>query len=257
MTIEEMNRKKQEMGYSYEQISEFSDLPLSTVQKVLGGITKSPRYDTLRALEKAFEQMLVNTIQESSGYSALGFKTGEYTVDDYYRIREEKRIELIDGFIYDMATPAVVHQLIVTELLTRLHSFIRSRKGQCIVSASPISVQLDCDKKTMLEPDIIIVCNRDLLQEKAVFGAPDFVVEVLSPSTRKKDMSLKLAKYMHAGVREYWLVDPKSKRVLVYDLEQVDFPELYTFEHQVPVKIFGGECLIDFKEIYEYIQFMY
>ena len=257
MTIEEMNRKKQESGYSYEQISEFADLPLSTVQKVLGGITKSPRYDTLRALEKAFAQMSANVIQETSCYHSYGSKKGEYTVDDYFRIREEKRIELIDGNIYDMATPAVVHQLIVGEIFSRLLAYIRSKNGSCIPAMSPISVQLDCDDKTILEPDVTVVCNRDLLQQKVIFGAPDFVAEVLSPSTRRKDMTTKLGKYMDAGVREYWIIDPDKKRVLVYHLEEIDLPELYTFEHKIPVKIFNSDCFIDFQEIYDYIQFLY
>lgn len=102
-------------------------------------------------------------IVETPTYVLYGAKPGEYTVDDYFRIREEKRIELIDGVIYDMATPAIVHQLIVGELFSLFHTYIRKKKGNCIPAMYPISVHLDCDKKTMLEPDVVIVCNRDLL----------------------------------------------------------------------------------------------
>jgi Uma2 family endonuclease len=103
----------------------------------------------------------------------------------------------------------------------------------------------------------MIVCDRDKLKYGRVYGAPDFVVEVLSASTAKKDGALKLSKYCNADVKEYWLVDPKKKRVVVYDLEKDAFPTVYTFEDEVPVGIFEGKCKVDFKEIYEYAQFLF
>lgn len=90
-----------------------------------------------------------------------------------------------------------------------------------------------------------------------VYGAPDMVIEILSPSTRKKDMGLKLKKYITARVREYWMVDPDKKKVVVYDLEHNELPAIYGFEDQVPVKIFAGKCQIDFSEIYSYIEFLF
>ena len=125
---------------------------------------------------------------------------------------------------------------------------------------SPISVQLDKDDKTMVQPDVIIVCDRDKFQEKVVYGAPDFVVEVLSPSTRRKDKTIKLTKYIEAGVREYWMVDPKKRCVVVYALQEdeEDYDiAVYTFDDEVPVALFQGECKVDFKEICDYISFLY
>ena len=120
--------------------------------------------------------------------------------------------------------------------------------------ASPIDVQLDCDDKTMVQPDVIVVCDREKIQNRCIFGAPDFVAEVLSESTRKKDLVLKLNKYMTAGVREYWLVDPDRKKVIVYDFEKEDYPMMYGFEARIPVGIFDGECEVDFQEIYAYVK---
>lgn len=204
MTIEEMKLRKQELGYSYEQIAELSGLPLSTVQKVLGGITRTPRYETIRALEEVL-----------SPYSLQ--MPGE---------------------------PIIPYGK-------------QKKQGDCIPFSAPTSVQLDCDNRTIVVPDIFVVCDRDKLQNGLVFGAPDLVIEILSPSTKRKDLTIKLTKYQNAGVREYWIVDPKKKSVVIYDLENPDLPELYTFEHQVPVKIFGGKCIVDFKEIYEYVEFIY
>ena len=257
MTIEEMRQKKQELGYSYEQIAELANLPLSTVQKVFGGITKSPRYDTLKALEQVFDVFSTKMIAEPSIPYGSPKKQGEYTVEDYMNTPEDMRLELIDGVIYDMATPTIIHQIIGFELCKVIRDYIQKKKGNCIPIVSPVSVQLDCDDKTILEPDVVVVCDRDKFKNGIIFGAPDFVVEVLSPSNRKKDLTIKHFKYMNAGVREYWIIDPVKKNIVVYDFETLDLPEIYTFEHKVPVKIFNGECLVDFKEIFEYIEFLY
>ena len=122
---------------------------------------------------------------------------------------------------------------------------------------APLDVQLDRDDRTMVQPDVLVVCDRSKVVRRCVYGAPDFVVEILSPSTWEKDMYVKLGKYESAGVREYWIVDPKKKRVLVYDFEHTDFPALYTFTDQIPVGIFAGECRVDFASIYEYVRFLY
>lgn len=263
MTIEEMKERKKELGYSYEKIAELSGLPVGTVQKVLGGITKAPRYETLKALEAVFapgyseEIFKASYTRESAVPYNVEKKQGEYTIEDYFAIPDERRVELIDGVIYDMASPTDIHQILCTEICAMLREYIRKNKGKCIPVVAPLDVQLDCDNKTMVQPDVLVICDRDKLKNGRVFGAPDLAVEILSPSTRKKDASLKMAKYMNAGVREYWIVDPLKKRVYVYEFEKDVFPVMYTFEHKIPVGIFEGKCMIDFSEIYEYISFLY
>ena len=116
---------------------------------------------------------------------------------------------------------------------------------------APVDVQLNCDSKTVVQPDLFVVCERDKVRQYVVYGAPDLVVEVLSTSSRRKDMSIKLSKYTEAEVREYWLVDPDKKRVLVYPLEQEELPVIYGFHDQVPVGIFCGEMCVDFGQIDE------
>ena len=278
MTVEEMKKKKSELGFSCEQISARSGVPLGTVQKIFSGITKRPRYDTICQLEKAFPMepdsnpypgMMEESVSAYRIYgdgtdhegdiwkSFRGKKQGEYTLKDYEAIPDEYRVELIDGVIYDLNTPTTIHQQLAFEISIRLREYIRQKKGLCMVLPSPVSVQLDEDDRTMLQPDVVVCCVRDKILRSHVYGAPDMVIEILSPSTRKKDMGLKLKKYITARVREYWMVDPDKKKVVVYDLEHNELPAIYGFEDQVPVNIFAGKCQIDFSEIYSYIEFLF
>lgn len=259
MTVEELRRRKQEKGYSCEQIAALSGVPLGTVQKIFSGITRSPRYETLQQLEKMFEEdekISANKVCEPTAYH-VEKKPGEYTLEDYYAVPEDRRVELIDGVIYDMGAPDNRHQLLVGEIYAILRDYIRRKKGKCIAMPSPADVQLDCDDKTMVQPDVFVVCQRDKLLRSHTYGAPDLVVEILSLSTRKRDIGLKLAKYIEAGVREYWIVDPKNQKVIVYDLEKDLLPVIYGFRESVPVRIFNGECKVDFGEIMEYYGFMF
>ena len=255
MTVEEMKQRKKELGYSNEKLSELSGVPLGTVQKVLAGVTRSPRYETLIALERVLKKhtdRIGEALPETSEK-----RQGDYTVEDYYLIPKERRVELIDGVIYDMASPTAIHQILSTELCNMIRSYISQQKGRCIVMAAPMDVQLYCDDKTMVQPDVMVICDRDKITRKCIYGAPDLAVEILSDSTKKKDMYVKLGKYMEAGVREYWLVDPKGKKVIVYDFEAEVTPSIYGFRSKVPVGIFKREYEVDFAKIYEYISFLY
>ena len=120
-----------------------------------------------------------------------------------------------------------------------------------------LDVHLLKDGKTMVQPDILVLCDISKLTEKRIEGAPDFVAEILSPSTRRKDMTLKLSKYTEAGVREYWIIDHKEKKVIVYDIENDALPQIYGFRDKVPVAIFDGRCQVDFAEIDDTLEFYF
>lgn len=184
-------------------------------------------------------------------------KQGEFTIEDLEKFPDDMRMELIDGVIYDMAAPNHKHQIIAGKVFWIFEDFVMKKKGKCIVEMAPMNVQLDRDDKTMVQPDILITCDRDKLLKNSVYGDPDLVVEILSPSTRKKDVTIKLRKYKNAKVREFWIIDPEKKLVQVYEFEKSDFPTTYTFEDKIPVGIFGGECEVDFGMINEYIAFLY
>lgn len=258
MNIQQMKEKKRELGYTYEQIATLSGVPLGTVQKIFGGVTTSPRYDTLQALEKVFEKNDPDFVRETTpsytGASPAKKKQGEYTADDYRTLPEDVRMELIDGVLYDMSAPSGVHQIIGGRIYMMLSNYILEKRGKCLPLYAPIDVQLDCDDRTIVQPDVLVLCDAGKLSGNMISGAPDFIAEVLSPSTRRKDMFKKLEKYMTAGVREYWMVDVDKKKVIVYHFEEEDYPQIFGFDTCLPVGIFRGECQVDFKEIYAYLQ---
>lgn len=256
MTIQEMKERKKELGYTYAQIAELSGVPLGTVQKVFNGATSAPRYETLRALEQLLGESHDMYIREAQNIYGSK-KQGEYTLEDYYEIPDDIRVELIDGVFYNMTAPTSPHQLIAGYIYARLLGHAMEKKGPCLPMISPLDVQLDCDDKTMVQPDVVIICDRDKIINRCIYGAPDFVIEVLSKSTRKKDMVIKLNKYMNAGVREYWMIDPVKKTVIVYDFDNEEYPVIYGFDAKIPVQIWNGECIIDFQEVYDHIRFLY
>ncbi|MCD7744779.1 MAG: Uma2 family endonuclease [Lachnospiraceae bacterium] len=188
---------------------------------------------------------------------AMTRKHGKYTLEDYLALPEDQRVELIDGVFYDMAAPNYIHQGFGDRILAFFNNYIDEHHGSCYAFTSPIDVQLDCDDKTVVQPDVLIVCDMKKFRNGRVFGAPDLVVEVLSKSTSSRDRGLKLAKYKLAGVREYWLIDPRRKRVLVYEFEKRDSAKIYGFADTVPVGIYDGACAVDFARIYDRMRLLY
>jgi Uma2 family endonuclease len=251
MNIEEMKQKKQEKGYTYAQIADRSGVPLGTVQKVFSGETANPRYETLQALESFFGEE--NVLQEALTYH-VERRPKLFTVTDYRALPEERRVELIDGRFYDMAAPTTIHQRITGEVYRQISNYILDRNGSCLPFVSPVDVQLDCDEHTMVQPDVAILCDENKLTKWGIYGAPDFVLEVISPSTKKKDYTLKAHKYAEAGVREYWILDPYQKKLLVYNFQDEIYPVIYGLEEEVPLCIYNGMLRIDFRNIAKWIQ---
>lgn len=277
MTIEEMIRRKQELGYSYEYISEQCGLPLSTVQKVLGGFTKSPRRSTVEALEKLFSEKTdekyvspisaasfcepagaLNYIYSEKSMSKPELKLikceGPYTIESYhdYTASGEKRAELINGFIYDMAAPTVVHQIIVSRLYLSLQKYIDENGGKCVAFAASPDVQVLKDDRNVFQPDVQVICQREKLEKGRIFGAPDMVIEVLSPSTRTVDLYKKAEVYALSDTREVWFVDPENRSIEIRGKGGKALG-IYTFNDVIPVDIYGGNLKIDFAEISNYL----
>jgi hypothetical protein len=136
----------------------------------------------------------------------------------------------------------------------KISNFILEKGGSCLPLMSPIDVQLDCDEKTMVQPDVVILCDEEKLCKWGIFGAPDFVLEVISPSTKKKDYTKKLSKYMAAGVKEYWILDPYQQKLIVYYFESETCPTIYGFQDPVSVGIYDGELEIQFEHIRKWME---
>ncbi|KAI4449384.1 hypothetical protein C823_003913 [Eubacterium plexicaudatum ASF492] len=178
---------------------------------------------------------------------ALARKLECYTIEDIYALSNGQRAELIDGEMYMMATPSRIHQKLVMILLNSIFNHIRDKNGDCEVYPSPFAVFLNADDKTYLEPDISVICDKNKLTEEGCNGAPDWIIEIVSFSSRQMDYNKKLFKYRTAGVREYWIVDPVKQLIMVYNFEHDAF-EQYSFTDKVKGGIFE-DFEIDFSEI--------
>lgn len=169
-----------------------------------------------------------------------------YTAEDYYNMPEDIRAELINGEIVYMASPSRIHQEILTELSTLINNYIKTQKGSCEVYPAPFSVQLWENKDIVIEPDISVICDKNKLNKRGCLGAPDWIIEIVSPSNPKLDYINKLILYAKASVCEYWIVDPQNQNIHVYNLEPDKFSvKVYTFHNTVKAGIFE-DLLIDF-----------
>lgn len=172
-----------------------------------------------------------------------------YTEDDYYNLPEDVRAELIDGQIYYQAAPSRKHQKLVSMLHATIYQYIQSKNGSCEVYPAPFAVKLRKDCKNIVEPDISVICDKNKLTDEGCLGAPDWIIEVISPSTSSHDYIRKLNLYADAKVREYWIVDPEKQQVIVYFLEKDKFKmEAHTFKDTVTVNIYE-DFAIDFSSI--------
>ena len=170
-----------------------------------------------------------------------------YTTDFIYNLPDGERAELIDGQIYYMAPPTFTHQKLIFELSLAIGNYIKSKKGICEVIPAPFAVFLNEDDKNYVEPDISVICDKSKLTDKGCTGAPDWIIEIVSPGSIRMDYHIKLFKYRTAEVREYWIVDPLKNRIMVYNFE-TETVEEYTFSDKVKASIYNN-LEIDFSKI--------
>lgn len=162
-----------------------------------------------------------------------------YTIEYIYALPDGERAELIDGQIYYMAPPNTRHQRILNYINTEINMYIRKNNGECEVFPAPFAVFLNDDDMNYVEPDISVICDKNKISDKGCHGAPDWVIEIISPSSRAMDYFTKLFQYQKSGVREYWIVDPIKQRITVYFFEK-ELVEEYSFGEEVPVGIYEG-----------------
>lgn len=160
-----------------------------------------------------------------------------YTEIDYYTLPEDVRAELIDGQIYYQTAPSRIHQKILGKIHQKIANYIDLKAG------------LWEERTTIVEPDISVICDPNKLTERGCTGAPDWIIEIISPGNSSHDYVRKLNLYAGAGVREYWIVNPINRTVLVYYLEESKFEvSSYTFQDKIKVNIYD-DFWINFMEI--------
>lgn len=176
-----------------------------------------------------------------------------YTIDDIYNLPKGRRAELIGGQIYNMAPPGTAHQRTLSFLLLEIGTYIRDTNGICEVIPAPFAVFLhneeESDLSNYLEPDISVICDPEKIDDKGCHGAPDWIIEIVSPGSKRLDYYTKLALYRANGVREYWIVDPLKKTIVIYDMEHDGGPVLYSLSDTVKVNICDG-LEIDFSRLH-------
>lgn len=189
--------------------------------------------------------MEVRLPEREEGFTMLKGGKG-YTIADIEALPEGERAELIDGELFRMDVPVRQHQDIMVKLILKIGNYIEQNKGKCKIYPAPFAVYIKKDKYNYVEPDISVVCDKDKLDEKGCQGAPDWLIEIVSPSSKSMDYERKVKLYREAGAREYWIVDSETETVTMYDFERSalcssgDEPEpvRYSFTERIKVGIF-------------------
>lgn len=172
----------------------------------------------------------------------------QITLKQYEELPEDQRVEVFEGIVYDMASPSQEHQTISMELSTLINTYIKERNGSCRVFHAPFDVKLSDKPLTIVQPDIMVICDKNKLDGKRCNGAPDFVIEIVSPGNPADDYIRKLYYYKNAGVREYWIVDPRRKTVTINYFENNMLNIQYSFDSVIKVNIYEN-LFINFSDI--------
>lgn len=184
-------------------------------------------------------------------------KNKTYTYTDYINYPEGARIELIEGTIYDMSpAPSRIHQRLIVEISTIFNNYIKSNNGPCEVDIAPFDIFLTDDDniencKNIVQPDISVICDKNKLNDKGCIGAPDLIIEIVSPFNPSNDYIRKLSLYSSYKVREYWIVNPMDKSILIYKLDDTmhyGAPKAYSFTDKIKVGIYD-DLEIDFNTL--------
>ena len=187
--------------------------------------------------------------------------TKRYTLADYITWMDDVRRELIDGFISLMAAPSYEHADVVRNVICSFNAIVKNSNGDCKVYCAPVDVCLPENGETddnkiysVVQPDIFVVCDKSKLYNGKCYGAPDMILEILSPTNRKKDMRQKHDLYEKAGVSEYWIASYKAKMITVYILQkngEYDDGTEYIMGEKIPVHVFD-KYLIEMNEIFNF-----
>ncbi len=236
MTVEELKSRKKKLKITTSELARMADVPNGTLSKILTGETKNPSHATMEKLERVLMQ------EEMDGrlmayHDAMLRKDTRITVDDIVMKSGGRDKELVDGKVITCDMPGLAHQDMVESIGEKIRSFIKENGGDCKVYVAGLNVYLDDDEYTLVIPDVVVVCDREKLKEKGLYGAPDWVIEVVSPSTREVDYHKKLYKYMNAGVREYWIVDIEREMVSVCINGEPMNVTIYHFGEEIPVEL--------------------
>ncbi|MDE7312597.1 MAG: Uma2 family endonuclease [Eubacterium sp.] len=184
---------------------------------------------------------------------ALQSQPESITLEQYEALPESQRAEVFHGQIYYMASPSRDHQIILTELLFTIRAYLKKKGSICQVFPTPFDVKLSDQPLTIVQPDIFIVCDKYKVDKNRCNGAPDFIIEIVSPGNPSDDYIRKLYLYKNHGVREYWIVDPRHQTISVNNFKENISTVQYSFDATVQVHIYN-DLYIHFDEIKELLE---
>ena len=279
MTIDEMKRIKEERGYSFDVLSAYSGVPRATLVRIFDKTTAHPRRATLDAIERVLggdehqfpgKRFHFGLSEVSPDYNVLFdptltpvFRVAEEAVNPYnwqkhgitaaayLEMHTEKRTELLEGQVFVMEDPLLIHSEITQYVFTCFSDYIREHKGVCkpVVSGTNVILKNDRGDDSVVCPDFFVVCDKRKLVRKGILGGPDFVLEVTSPSNHRNDYIRKLGIYANAGVREYWILDPQKRQLIKYLFKPDEPATFLPLEGTTGVGIYSNDLRIDLSEI--------
>ena len=180
-----------------------------------------------------------------------------YSYADLLEWDEDVRYELYNGLPVALASPSSFHQMISRDLLSQLYAFLKGK--ECQVFSAPLDVRLFEKREntpeeifTVVQPDLMVVCDKTKIDRHGICGAPDMIIEITSNSTHRIDRLTKFNLYQRAGVREYWIVDPSTRVISVYILKNGAYhmQSVYSSDANIPVEILDG-CKVDFSSVFQ------
>lgn len=239
-------------GYTYEDYETFPEY--ACVEIINGRIY--PKYPSESVTDHRLHSMTFQQLANDP-------RNGSYTYEDYLSFPDDIRVEIIRGKIYAMAAPTFVHQQVVMEVYMQIRRYIDKKGGDCISGVAPLDFKMFEDSLTTVQPDVYIICDRSIVDNQKIQGAPDFIAEIISPSTAAYDKTVKVDEYRDAGVKEYWIVDYNAGKIMVHNFTSetemkggcVSYMiSIYGMRDQVPVGIYNGDLKIDFAAIDDYIK---
>jgi Uma2 family endonuclease len=197
-----------------------------------------------------YSKPIDTAVVQPSGNLAI-LRTERVNIEQLLDLEQDRRLELIDGHLIVNEFPGMRHQLLVKNLGKVIDRYIDETGGECLMLNVGANVRLDEDDYNLVGPDIVVLCDSNKVEELGIIGAPDWIIEVVSPSSRGRDYKLKMCKYINAGVREYWIIDPEKEKVTTYIEGEPTMAYVYGFDDDIPVYIYEGKLKICIREMDE------
>lgn len=182
---------------------------------------------------KAYKEEKQTASHVTEMAEAYKLENQKISYEDFLKLSEESenRYEYIDGEVYLLASPSYSHQSIIVEILSAMYQWFKGKKCRALTSPFDVTLLKEDKNKNVVQPDILVICDTENVNEKDRYmGVPTLVVEVLSESTRRKDMLKKLDLYLQSGVREYWVVSPFNREIYVYFNEEYDIKDYRAYK---------------------------